>query len=65
MSKTAAKAVIRTLVRFYEWRGLNGIVAIAFFPFILYNTFVDFALFFWKTRRIFAELYENTAKRRI
>lgn len=31
MSKTAAKAVIRTLVRFYEWRGLNGIVAIAFF----------------------------------
>jgi len=54
MSKTAAKAVIRTLVRFYEWRGLNGIVAIAFFPFLLYNTFVDFALFFGKTGRIFA-----------
>lgn len=65
MSKTDAKAVIRTLVRFYEWRGLNGIVAIAFFLFILYNTFVDFALFFGKTGRIFAKLHENTVKRRI
>ena len=46
MSKTAAKAAIRTVVRFYEWRGLNGIVAIAFFSFLLYNTIVDFALFF-------------------
>jgi len=64
MSKTAAKAVIRTLVRIYEWRGLSGIVSIAFFPFILYNTFVDFALFFGKTGRIFAKLHENTVKRR-
>jgi len=45
--------------------GLNGIVAIAFFSFLLYNTFVDFALFFGKTGRIFAKLHENTVKRRI
>ena len=36
----------------FEWLtddGLSGIVSIAFFPFILYNTFVDFALFFGKS----------------